>query len=66
MFRVILYMLLSIIMPIVVRKKDKYVKIYSDQMGPKFKKPSFAILGAYNMFNNKFDQNSTEDCPEIF
>ena len=66
MFRVILYMLLSIIMPIVVRKKDKYVKIYSDQMDPKFKKPGFAILGAYNMFNNKFDQNSTEVCPKIF
>ena len=33
-------------------------------IGPKLKKPSFAILGAY-MFDNKFIQYRTEVCPEI-
>ena len=30
-----------------------------------FKKPRFAILGAYNTFDNKFDQYRTKVCPEI-
>ena len=38
------------------------IKYHFDQ---KFKKPSFAILGEYNMFDNKFDQSRTEVCPEI-
>ena len=29
------------------------------------KKLSFAILGAYNMFDNKFNQYRPEVCPEI-
>ena len=36
-----------------------------DYIGPKLKKPSFALLGAYNMFDNKFDEDSTKVCPEI-
>ena len=36
-----------------------------DNIGTKLKKLSFAILGAYNMFDNKFDQYRTEVCPEI-
>ena len=36
-----------------------------DNIGPKLKKKSFVILGAYNMFDNKFDQFRTEVCPEI-
>ena len=38
---------------------------YDDNIGPKLKKLSFAILGAYNMFDNKFNQFRTEVCPEI-
>ena len=37
----------------------------ADNFGPKLKKPSFAILGAYNMFYNKFHQYGTKVCPEI-
>ena len=38
---------------------------YDDNIGPKLKKPSFAILGMHSMFDNKFDQCRTEVCPEI-
>ena len=38
---------------------------YDDNISPKLKKPSFAILGAYNMFDKRFDQYRTEVCPEI-
>ena len=34
---------------------------YNDNIRPNFKKPGFAILGAYNMFN----QYRTKVCPEI-
>ena len=33
--------------------------------GPKFKKLSFAILGAYNIFENKFYWYKSKLCPEI-
>ena len=38
---------------------------YDDNIGPKLKKPSFAILGEYNMLDNKFNKYRTEVCPEI-
>ena len=38
---------------------------YDDNIGPKIKKSRFALLGAYNMFDNKIDQYKTEVCPEI-
>ena len=42
-----------------------HCQTYDDNIGPKLKKPSLNILGAYNMFDNKFDQYRTEVCPEI-
>ena len=33
---------------------------YDDNIGPKFKKPRFAFLGGYNMFDNKLDKYRTE------
>ena len=41
-----------------------HCRTYDDNISPKFKKPSFAILGAYNMFEYKFNQYRTEVCPE--
>ena len=38
---------------------------YDDNISPKLKKQSFAILGVNNMFNNKFDQYKTDVCLEI-
>ena len=42
-----------------------HCRTYYDNISTKFKKPSFAILGVYNMFDNKFNQNRAEVCPEI-
>ena len=33
-----------------------HCQTYDHNIGPKFKKLRFAILGAYNTFDNKFDQ----------
>ena len=38
---------------------------YDDNIGPTLKKPSFSILGVYNMSDNKFNQYRTEVCSEI-
>ena len=40
-------------------------RTYDDNIGPKFKKPNFAILGAYSMFKNKLYWYRSEVCPEI-
>ena len=39
--------------------------IYDDNIGSKLKKTRSAILGAYNTFDNRFDQYRAEVCPEI-
>ena len=38
---------------------------YDNNIAPKLKKPSFAIFGANNMFDNRFNQYRTGVCPEI-
>ena len=38
---------------------------YEDNICQKFQKPSFAMLGAYNMFKNKVYWYRSEVCPEI-
>ena len=40
-------------------------RTYNDNIGPELKKLSFAILGAFNMFDKKFDQHGTDVCPEM-
>ena len=42
-----------------------HFRTHDDNISPKLKKPSFAILGASNMFDNKFDQYRMDVCPEI-
>ena len=39
---------------------------YDDNIGPKLKMPSFAILGAYNMFDNKFNQQIDSQGVKLF
>ena len=47
-----------------LKSSDLYLSVikchcqtYDDNIGPKFKKPSYAIFGVYNVFDNKFMKN---------